>query len=312
MNKHISVLLSESIEGLNIKDDGVYVDGTLGRGGHSREILNKLDNGRLYSFDKDQAAIDAINNEEDNWIIIKDDFRNIKKALENEGIEKIDGLLLDIGVSSPQFDQGERGFSYRFDDRLDMRMDLEQKLDAYIIVNKYLEEELVDVFYKYGEERYSKSIAKNIVEYRKNKSIETTFELVDIIKKSLPQRELKKKGHPAKQVFQALRIEVNDELRALEAVLLDASTMLNPGGRIVVISFHSLEDRIVKQTFNGLAKQHEIDPRIPIMPDQIKESDYTVITRRPITANQEELEINKRAASAKLRIVERNEYNEKR
>ena len=305
MDKHISVLLDESIKGLNIKDDGIYVDGTLGRGGHSREILKHLKTGRLYSFDKDQAAIDAIDNKEKNWIIIKDDFRNIKKALENENINKIDGLLLDIGVSSPQFDQKERGFSYRFDDRLDMRMDLSQKLDAHIIINKYPVEELVDVFYKYGEEKYAKSIAKNIINYRSEKPIDTTFELVDIIKASLPQRELRKKGHPAKQVFQALRIEVNDELKALEAVLHDASKMLNSGGRIVVISFHSLEDRIVKQTFNHLATKHEIDPKIPIISDQIKASDYKVMTWKPILASKEELETNKRAASAKLRIIER-------
>lgn len=305
MTAHISVLLNEAIEGLNIKSDGVYVDGTLGRGGHSREILKQLEKGILYSFDKDQTAIDAIENNTSNWRLIKDDFKNIKDRLELEGISKIDGLLLDIGVSSPQFDQGERGFSYRFDDKLDMRMDLSQKLNAYIVVNKYPEEELIDVFYKYGEERYAPAIAKNIVLARKEKPVETTFELVDIIKSSLPQRELRKKGHPAKQVFQAIRIEVNDELRALEKVLDDASKMLKSGGRIVVISFHSLEDRIVKQTFKKLEDKNKLDPRIPIMPDQIMESDFKVITRRPITASEAELLENKRAASAKLRIIER-------
>ncbi len=302
---HKSVLLKQSIEGLNIKSDGIYVDGTLGRAGHSYEILKKLKKGTLYSFDKDQQAIDAIDNTNENWKIIKADFKDIKKILKDQGIKKIDGLLLDIGVSSPQFDEGERGFSYRFDDRLDMRMDLSQELDAYIVVNKYSQEQLTDIFYKYGEEKFSRVIAKNIVLAREQSPIRTTFELVEIIKMSLPQRELRKKGHPAKQVFQAIRIEVNSELDALKQVLDDAAKMLNSNGRIVVISFHSLEDRIVKQTFNELVKQHDIDPKIPIMPDQIVESDFKLITKKPITASDDELEINKRAVSAKLRIIER-------
>ena len=307
---HISVLLHESIEGLNIKSDGVYVDGTLGRAGHSNEILKHLKTGTLYSFDKDQAAIDAIDNDNENWKIIKADFKDIKQTLEANGVSKIDGLLLDIGVSSPQFDEGERGFSYRFDDRLDMRMDLSQDLDAYIVVNKYSQEDLTDIFYKYGEEKYSRVIAKNIVLAREESPIRTTFELVEIIKQSLPQRELRKKGHPAKQVFQAIRIEVNNELGALKQVLDDAAQMLNSKGRIVVISFHSLEDRIVKQTFNELVSQHDIDPKIPIMPDQIVESDFKLITRKPIKASKDELEVNKRATSAKLRIIERIWENE--
>ena len=208
---HISVLLNESIEGLNIKSDGIYVDGTLGRAGHSSEILKKLTTGTLYSFDKDQEAIDAIDNNCDNWKIIKGDFKDIKSILESYGVSKIDGLLLDIGVSSPQFDKGVRGFSYRFDDRLDMRMDLSQDLDAYKVVNEYSHKELMDIFYKYGEEKFSNIIAKNIVEARKEKPVTTTFELVDIIKASLPNRVLRKQGHPAKQVFQAIRIEVNNE-----------------------------------------------------------------------------------------------------
>ena len=309
---HISVLLNESIEGLNIKSDGIYVDGTLGRAGHSSEILKKLTTGTLYSFDKDQEAIDAIENNYDNWKVIKGDFKDIKSILESYGVSKIDGLLLDIGVSSPQFDKGVRGFSYRFDDRLDMRMDLSQDLDAYKVVNEYSHKELMDIFYKYGEEKFSNIIAKNIVEARKEKPVTTTFELVDIIKASLPNRVLRKKGHPAKQVFQAIRIEVNNELGALEKVLDDASGMLNSGGRIVVITFHSLEDRIVKQTFNDLVTQHDIDPRIPIMPDQIVESDYKLITRKPITASSEELAENKRATSAKLRIIERIWKHEKK
>ena len=305
MQEHISVLLEESIKGLNIKSDGVYVDGTLGRGGHSREILKRIDKGSLYSFDKDQEALDKIKSKKDNWKILKADFKDIKSVLKDHNIEKIDGLLLDIGVSSPQFDQKERGFSYRFDDRLDMRMDKSQSLDAFEVVNKYPEKQLTKIFYRYGEEKFSNRVAKNIVEKRKVKEIKTTFELVDIIKESLPEKVLRKKGHPAKQVFQAIRIEVNNELKALEKVLDDASSMLNKGGRIVVISFHSLEDRIVKQTFKDLVSKHDIDPKIPILPSQIIESDFKIITNKPIVATNEEIERNKRARSAKLRIIER-------
>ena len=305
MQEHISVLLEEAIKGLNIKSDGVYVDGTLGRGGHSREILKRIDKGSLYSFDKDEEALDKIKSEKDNWKILKADFKDIKSVLKDHDINKIDGLLLDIGVSSPQFDQKERGFSYRFDDRLDMRMDKSQSLDAFEVVNKYPEKQLTKIFYRYGEEKFSKRIAKNIVEKRKVKEIKTTFELVDIIKESLPEKVLRKKGHPAKQVFQAIRIEVNNELKALEKVLDDASSMLNKGGRIVVISFHSLEDRIVKQTFKDLVSKHDIDPKIPILPSQIIESDFKIITNKPIVATNEEIERNKKARSAKLRIIER-------
>lgn len=305
MKEHISVLKAEAIDGLKIKSDRIYVDGTLGRGGHSLAILSKLTTGKLYAFDKDQEAIDSINIEDVNFEIIKADFKDIKNELALRNIDKIDGLLLDIGVSSPQFDKGERGFSYRFDAKLDMRMDLSQKLNAYIIVNKYSETELVDIFYQYGEERYAKSIARNIIKERKSRPIKTTFELVDIIKASLPVRELNKKGHPAKQVFQALRIEVNDELGALKQVLLDSSEMLNVGGRIVVITFHSLEDRIVKNIFRDLENRHQIDSSIPILPNQIIEDDFKVITRRPITASKAEIENNRRAKSAKMRIIER-------
>lgn len=306
MSKHISVLLDESLEGLNIKPNGIYVDGTLGRGGHSKEILKLLnEDGRLIAFDKDDEAISEVNIDDERFSIIRSDFRNIKSELENIGIEKVDGILLDIGVSSPQFDNKERGFSYRFDDTLDMRMDRNQKLSAYIVVNKYSEDELVEIFYDYGEERYARSIARKIIAYRENTPIRTTFDLVDIIKSALPNKELNKKGHPAKKVFQAIRIEVNDELGALKQVIADGATVLNKEGRMAIITFHSLEDRIVKKMFKDLADGEKIDPRIPIMPDQITESDYTLITRRPIIASQDELKHNKRAKSAKLRVIER-------
>ncbi len=305
MNKHISVLLNEAIEGLNINKDKIYVDGTLGRGGHSFEILKRLDKGKLFAFDKDQEAIDSIEIADDRFEIIKSDFKDIKAELYSKGISKVDGILLDIGVSSPQFDKGDRGFSYRFDATLDMRMDLSQKLNAYLIVNKYSESDLVDIFYQYGEERYAKNIARNIIKKRAIKPIKTTFELVDIIKDSLPARELKKKGHPAKKVFQALRIEVNDELGALKQVISDGSEILNVGGRMVIITFHSLEERIVKTMFRDLENRHEVDINIPLLPSQIPQSDFKVISKKAITASEEELAHNKRAKSAKLRIIER-------
>lgn len=305
MKEHISVLKTEAIDGLKIEANKIYVDGTLGRGGHSLAILDKLTTGKLYAFDKDQVAIDSISVEADNFEVIKADFKDLKAELALRNINKIDGLLLDIGVSSPQFDTGERGFSYRFDAKLDMRMDLSQKLNAYLVVNKYSEADLVDIFYEYGEERYAKSIARNIIKARKSKPIRTTFELVEIVKASLPDRELNKKGHPAKQVFQALRIEVNDELGALKQVLHDSSEMLNVGGRIVVITFHSLEDRIVKNIFRDLENRHQIDSSIPILPEQIVEDDFKVITRRPIVASETEIKTNRRAKSAKMRIIER-------
>lgn len=310
--KHISVLLAESIDGLNIKSDGIYVDGTLGRAGHSREILKYLNQGKLYSFDKDQSAIDSIVDKQDNWILIKDDFKNLKNSLKQHNVKSIDGILLDIGVSSPQFDDKERGFSYRFDSRLDMRMDVTQKLDAHYIVNNYSIKELTEIFRNYGEEKFAYSIAKNIVNFRQSKIINTTFELVDIIKSSMPARELKKVGHPAKKVFQALRIEVNGELDALKKVIEDCASILNLNGRMVIITFHSLEDRIVKQMFNQLANQHKVDVNIPLMPDQIKKPEFQVLTRKPILPSESEIVSNKRSKSAKLRILERISYNEEK
>lgn len=303
--EHISVLLEESLTGLNINPEGIYVDGTLGRGGHSKEILKQLTTGKLIAFDKDQEAIDAVDIDDERFSIIQADFRNMKEELEIRGIHKVDGILLDIGVSSPQFDKKERGFSYRFDDQLDMRMDTSQTLSAFHVVNDYSEEDLTAIFYEYGEERYARNIARKIVEVRKQFTIKTTFELVDIIKSALPNKELNKKGHPAKKVFQAIRIEVNDELGALKQVIQEGVELLDSKGRMVIITFHSLEDRIVKKMFKELEEGEQLDIRIPLLPSQIEESDYNVLTRKPIIAGEEELNRNKRARSAKLRIIER-------
>lgn len=303
--EHVTVLLHEAVDYLDIKPDGIYIDGTLGRGGHSQLILSKLLTGKLYAFDKDQEAIKTVNIEDERFEIINADFRDMAYEMSIRNVEKVDGILLDIGVSSPQFDEASRGFSYRFDDRLDMRMDQSQALNAYEVVNTYSEDDLKRIFYEYGEEKYASSVAKNIIKYRKINPIKTTFELVDIIKASLPNKELRKKGHPAKQVFQALRIEVNDELGALKQAIEQGAQLLNHKGRYAIITFHSLEDRIVKKMFNTLKQGEVLDARIPLMPDQIIESGFDVITRKPVLASSEELEANKRARSAKLRVLER-------
>lgn len=303
--QHITVLLNEAIDQLDLKDNGIYIDGTLGRGGHSSLILDNLTDGKLFAFDKDDEAIENVSIDDKRFEIVNADFRNLKAEMKKRNISKVDGILLDIGVSSPQFDKKERGFSYRFDDRLDMRMDKSQSLSAYEVVNNYSENELSKVFYEYGEEKYSRRIAQNIVKVRSEKPITTTFELVDVIKASLPHKELNKKGHPAKKVFQAIRIEVNDELGALKQAIEEGSTILSSKGRFVIITFHSLEDRIVKNMFRDLAVGEVLDHRVPIMPDQIKSSGYKVITRKPILASGEEVEENKRSRSAKLRTLER-------
>lgn len=303
--QHITVLLNEAIDQLDLKDNGIYIDGTLGRGGHSSLILERLKNGKLFSFDKDDEAIENVDIDDERFEIVNADFRNLKSEMKKRNIKEVDGILLDIGVSSPQFDKKERGFSYRFDDRLDMRMDKSQALSAYEVVNNYSESELTKVFYEYGEEKFSRRIAQNIVKRRSEQPITTTFELVDVIKASLPQKELNKKGHPAKKVFQAIRIEVNDELGALKQAIEEGSTILSSKGRFVIITFHSLEDRIVKNMFRDLAVGEVLDHRVPIMPDQIKSSGYKVITRKPILASGEEVEENKRSRSAKLRTLER-------
>ena len=308
-NYHYSVMLNESIDGLNIKENGIYVDCTLGRGGHASKILSQLKTGLLIGIDQDQEAIDyskeLLSSISSNYKIVKNNFRNIDKILEELNINKIDGAVYDLGVSSPQFDEDYRGFSYKFDSELDMRMDQNNPLTAKYIVNNYSLNDLVRIFKEYGEEKYSYSIAKNIVEQRKSKEISTTFDLVEIIKKSKPTKELNKKGHPAKQIFQALRIEVNDELNALEDSLNKILKLLNVGGRLVVISFHSLEDRIVKNIFkeNSVVEGNRINEIID--PKNIKQANYRSINKKVIIPSDKELEENSRSKSAKLRILER-------
>ena len=305
---HIPVLLNEAIAGLNIKEDGIYVDCTLGGGGHSSEILKRLKNGKLIAFDQDDYALvrgsevlKRIGNP--NYVTVKSNFSFVKAKLEELGITKVDGILYDLGVSSFQFDITERGFSYNNDAELDMRMDTSQYLKAFDIVNFYSYAELKDIFYKYGEEKFSSLIAKRIVKEREKKTINTTMELVDIIKAAIPAYARRSGGHPAKKTFQALRIAVNDELNALEKSLKDALTLLNHGGRIVVISFQSLEDRIVKQTFKEKTEV-KIPKGVAIRDSEINR-DFKLINNKPIVASKEELDLNNRAHSAKMRIIER-------
>ncbi len=309
MMKHYSVLLNESIDSLVIKENGIYVDGTLGRAGHSSEILKRIPQGHLYCFDKDEQAIceskarlDAIGS---NYTCIHAGFMQLKEELQKRGVHHMDGLILDLGVSSPQFDEAERGFSYRFDAPLDMRMDQSQALSAYEVVNTYEFHDLVRIFSQYGEDPFAKQVARKIEAARTIKPIETTFELVDIIKSAYPAKVLNSKGHPAKKIFQAIRIEVNNELNELRICLKDALEMLNVGGRIAVISFHSLEDRIVKETFQSASSAPKIDKRIPLRADQIESAPYRCVNKKPILASQEELDENNRSHSAKLRVIER-------
>lgn len=307
--KHYSVLLKESVDALNIRKDGIYVDGTLGRAGHSSEILKQIPQGHLYAIDRDLQAIEESRERlmaiGENFTLIHTNFSNVKSELEKSGVYEIDGMVLDLGVSSPQFDEASRGFSYRFDAPLDMRMDQTQSLTAYEVVNNWSYEELVKIFYRYGEDNFSKQIARKIEKAREEKPIETTFELVDVIKSALPAKVRNAKGHPAKKIFQAIRIAVNDELNELETVLEEALSLLKPGGRLSVISFHSLEDRIVKETFQRYGKAKKVDKRIPVMPNEIQEEPYKIITRKPILPSEEELEENNRSHSAKLRVIER-------
>lgn len=305
--EHISVLLDESIDMLDIKPDGIYVDCTLGRGGHSSKILEKLTTGQLIAFDLDQKAIDESRQRlqaiSDRFTLVHAPFEQLDEQLDKLGIGQVDGILMDLGVSSPQFDDPERGFSYRFDARLDMRMDQTQSLSAQTIVNTYSKEELYRILKEYGEEPNASRIVTGILKARENGPIETTFQLVDIIKNALPASVLKKKGHPAKQTFQALRMEVNQELPQLRRTLEEGLNRLAKGGRMAVITFHSLEDRIVKQAFNAVAKPPKTNRRIPEAGGP--QLEYRLINRKPILASQQELEENNRAHSAKLRGVER-------
>lgn len=304
---HESVLLNETIESLNLKDNSIVVDMTLGFAGHSSQILKRIKNGYLFAFDQDEEALayskDKLSTIGDNFQIIDSNFVYAKEKLKELGVEKVDGILYDLGVSSPQLDEDYRGFSYRFDAPLDMRMDQDNKLTAKIIVNTYSYDKLKKIFKEYGESKFSSNIARNIVKYRESKEIDSTLELVDIIKSSVPYKERLKK-HPAKQIFQALRIEVNDELNVLKKSLDDSLSMLNVGGRIAVITFHSLEDKIVKHKFLEVTKIDEISKGLPNIPLD-KLPDYKLITKKGIKASREELDFNNRAHSATLRVIEK-------
>lgn len=309
--KHITVLLNEAVDGLNIKPDGTYVDCTLGGGGHSGLILSKLsENGRLYSFDQDITAINFNKDKfkEENELgkinFIKSNFRNISEELNKRNILGVDGILYDLGVSSPQFDNADRGFSYNYDAPLDMRMDQSQSLTARDVVNDWSYEQLVRIFFRYGEEKFTKSIARRIEKVRQQTPIETTGQLVDLIKEAIPAKARRKGGHPAKKTFQAIRIAVNDELGALEESLEQALDLLNPGGRISVITFQSLEDRLVKVMFKQKTSLPELPPGLPVIPDSQK-VEYKLITRKPIVPSEDEITHNNRAHSAKLRIIEK-------
>ena len=276
---------------------------------HSAEILARIPQGHLYAFDRDASAIEESRERlaqiGDNVTLIHSNFSNLKRELTARGVTGIDGMVLDLGVSSPQFDEAQRGFSYRFDAPLDMRMDQSQKLSAYQVVNEWEYQELVRIFFQFGEESFAKQIARKIEKAREVKPIETTFALVDVIKSALPAKVLNKKGHPAKKVFQAIRIAVNDELGELQLVLRDALELLHVGGRLCVISFQSLEDRIVKDTFSSCSKPKQYDKRIPILPQDMEAAPYRLLNKKPITATEEELRENMRSHSAKLRCIER-------
>ncbi|EHJ52847.1 16S rRNA (cytosine(1402)-N(4))-methyltransferase RsmH [Streptococcus macacae] len=307
---HITVLLHETVDMLAIKPDGIYVDATLGGGGHSSYLLSKLSKkGHLYCFDQDQKALDHAKKrlkpyfEAGQVSFIKDNFRNLKACLAAEGIFEIDGICYDLGVSSPQFDEGKRGFSYKKEAPLDMRMNQEADLTAFDVVNTYDYHDLVRIFFKYGEDKFSKQIARKIETARKEKPIETTAELAELIKSAKPAKELRKKGHPAKQIFQAIRIEVNDELSAIAESLRQALDLLTIDGRLSVITFHSLEDRLVKQAFKEVTEVN-LPKGLPLIPEDLQPK-FSLVNRKPILPSQGELSDNNRAHSAKLRVIQK-------
>jgi 16S rRNA (cytosine1402-N4)-methyltransferase len=305
---HVSVLLEECIEGLNIKPDGIYVDGTLGGAGHSSRIAAKLTTGRLIGIDRDPVALQAAGERlkpyGDRVTLVHSNFCEIQQVLQDLNIEGVDGILLDLGVSSPQLDDGARGFSYMADAPLDMRMNREDALTAHTVVNTWSQEELKRILYTYGEERYAPQIASAICRRREEQPIETTLELVDIIRSAMPAAALREKQHPAKRSFQAIRIAVNDELGSVEKVMRDAIPALNPGGRLAIITFHSLEDRIVKVGMADAAKGCTCPPNFPVCVCGNKPK-VKIISRKPITSTDEELDRNPRARSAKLRVCEK-------
>lgn len=302
---HKTVLLNEAIDNLNVKEDGIYVDATLGFGGHSGLILKRVKRGFLFAFDQDEMAIEysdkKLSEIGNNYEIIKSNFVNLKEELNKRGINKIDGIVFDLGVSSPQLDIPERGFSYHNDASLDMRMDRDKEFSAYDVVNTYSYNDLVRILREYGEEKYASSIANNIIKIRENKKIETTLELVEVIKKSMPYKAMKD-SHPARKTFQAIRIEVNNELGVLRDALEEAIEILNVGGRISVITFHSLEDKIVKEIFNKYSKVDSSLSKLPFIPKEYLPK-FKLIAN--ITPSKEELEENNRARSSRLRVIER-------
>lgn len=308
MFHHITVLKEEAIAGLNIRPDGIYVDCTLGGGGHSEVIVSQLTSGHLFAFDQDEIAIrhcqSKLAKHEGKFTIIRSNFRHIKSELEKRGVHKVDGILFDLGVSSPQLDEGERGFSYHQDAPLDMRMDNSAPLTAYEIVNEWEFHELVRIIFKYGEEKFAKQIARRIEQARMKKPIETTGELVEIIKEAIPAPARRSGGHPAKRTFQAIRIAVNDELNAFSEALKDSIELLNRKGRLCVITFHSLEDRICKDVFKEASKGPDLPPGLPIIPEE-HQPPLALVTKKPIVPNDEELTINNRSRSAKLRVAEK-------
>lgn len=307
---HVTVLLNEAIDNLNVKPDGTYVDATLGGGGHSQLLASRLTTGKLWSFDQDITAINynkehlATELAEGKVAFIQNNFRNLRDALAEVGVTEIDGIVYDLGVSSPQFDDGQRGFSYNYDAPLDMRMNQSQELTARTVVNEWDFHDLLRILSRYGEEKFAKQIARAIERQREIQPIETTFELVEVIKSAIPAAARRTGGHPAKRSFQAIRIAVNDELGVVEESLAQALDMLKVGGRISVITFHSLEDRLVKTMFKEKTAVPELPAGLPIIQDEMQ-PDYKLVTRKPILPSEEEMANNHRAHSAKLRVIER-------
>ncbi|HCM89336.1 MULTISPECIES: 16S rRNA (cytosine(1402)-N(4))-methyltransferase RsmH [Vagococcus] len=309
--EHVTVLLKETVDGLNVKPNGIYVDCTLGGAGHSQYLLSQLsEKGHLYAFDQDETAIQHASNklknelEQNKVTFIQANFRYLKAELAKHGVDEIDGILYDLGVSSPQLDEGERGFSYHQDAPLDMRMDQTAPISAFDVVNEYSYEQLVKIFFRYGEEKFSKQIARLIEKKRIEKPIETTGELVELIKEAIPAPARRKGGHPAKRIFQAIRIEVNSELEVIGESLEQAIELLNHEGRISVITFHSLEDKIVKNIYKEYSRPKDLPPGLPMVPVEYQPT-LKFINRKPIVASDEELEANNRSRSAKLRVAEK-------
>ncbi|WP_010649482.1 16S rRNA (cytosine(1402)-N(4))-methyltransferase RsmH [Oceanobacillus massiliensis] len=309
MFEHYSVLKDETIKGLSIKPDGTYVDCTVGGGGHSKEIASRLnENGLLIAFDQDldalEAAKDRLKPYVDRILFIHSNFRGLERELESRNISHVDGILFDLGVSSPQLDRGDRGFSYQHDAHLDMRMNQTQELTAHEIVNTWSFHQLVSIFFNYGEEKFSKQIARKIEAHREIEEINTTHQLVEIIKEGIPAPARRKGGHPAKRIFQALRIAVNDELAAFKDALHQAARVVSIDGRIAVITFHSLEDRLCKQAFKKWSTEKPTPRHLPVVPEE-HQAPFKLVTRKPVIAEDDELEENRRSRSAKLRVAEK-------